>query len=86
MSESEKKMESLKSAFEEYNKLKTRIYRHGNPDIVKKAGRPRVSEEQKQATYIASLERRKQKRRDKAVAEGRNPKTGKITKNKTVNI
>lgn len=83
MSDSEKKMENLKSAFEEYNKLKTRIYRHGNPDTVKKAGRPRVSDEQKQATYKATLERRKQKRRDKAVSEGRNPNTGKII---TVNI
>jgi hypothetical protein len=80
LSEGVQKMELLHSSFLEYKKLQNRIYRHGNPDTVLKCGRKKVSAEHKQATYKKILERRKEERRQKAIAEGRIPGRGRPQK------
>ena len=80
LSEGVQKMELLHTSFLEYKKLQNRIYRHGNPDTVLKCGRKKVSPEHKKATYQRTLERRKEERRLKAIAEGRIPSKGRPRK------
>ncbi len=70
-SEGEKTMELLKSSFLEYKKLQCRIYRHGNPDIVKTCGRKKLSPEHHKATYERTLQRKKDERKQKALEQGR---------------
>lgn len=88
LSEGVQKMKILHSSFLEYKKFQTRIHRHGNPDTVLKCGRKKVSDEHKKETYRRTLERKREARRAKALAEGRIPQTkGRPTKGRpTKNI
>jgi len=67
-------IEEIRAKYAEISKLYKRVMTHGE-NIVHKTGRKPVSAEQKKATYDKWIEIRKQQRIDKALAEGRVPRT-----------
>jgi hypothetical protein len=72
--------DEIKTKFFEYAKLYQRVIKHGDINTVKKVGRKPVSPEHKKEVYKRWIDNRAEKRREQAIAEGRNPNRGRPRK------
>ena len=76
--------DEIKAKFIEYARLYQRLQRNGDLEE-KKVGRKPVSPDHKKMVYEKWLQKRKDQRRETAIAEGRNPCRGRPVKNKSEN-